>query len=153
MIIGKSGIPMLKVGYPTVSDKYNVVGAVLTGSDKVKFGQLVKYTTTTGYYEKATTNTDIAGIVVATNVKLAEYLEEAVYTNPGEAFNLLLNGYIAVELKDTDTDKVKPNGKVYVTSDAQFSADESSNTELTGYVFTGICEKHGDKVIAEILVK
>lgn len=154
MIIGKSGIPMLKKGYPTMSDKYNVIGGTLVGNEKVEFGQLVKHSDTAGYYEAAKGNTNLAGFVLATNVKVADWNEDIAYTYPGEAFNLLLNGYIAVELKSDVTEaNIKANAKVYVTDAGEITTEESSNKELEGCVFTGVHEKHGKKIIAEILVK
>lgn len=95
-------IKMFMKGYPTVSDKYNVSGGILTGSTPVKFGELVKRTGTAGYFEAIATTVelaDIAGFALATNVKLAEeWPVRTVQINPGEAFNLLINGFIAVEL-------------------------------------------------------
>lgn len=154
MIIGKNGIPMLKVGYPTVSDKYNVVGGILTGNSAVTFGQLVKYTNTPGYYELANNNANIAGFVLATNVKMANEFDSDVYTLPGETFNLLLNGYIAVDLDAEAVDtNILPNKSVYVTSAGKITTEEVSNTKLENCVFTGIYEKHGEVLVAEVLVK
>ena len=105
LIIGKSGIPMFKVGYPTVGDKYNVTGGTLAGTAAVNFGDLVKFSTTKGYFEAITgavTLADIAGFVLATNVKLATEFpgtDESIKVLPGEAFNLLVNGFMAVQLK------------------------------------------------------
>ena len=101
-LIIKNKIPMFMKGYPTVSDKYNVSGGILTGSTPVKFGELVKRSGTAGYFEAiATTVTlaDIVGFALATNVKLAEeWPARTIQINPGEAFNLLINGFIAIEL-------------------------------------------------------
>lgn len=157
-------IPMLKKGYPTVSDKYNVSGAILDGSAAVKFGELVKFGSTKGYFEAAseglTAVTDAAGFVVATNVKLAEgFPGDTVQVNPGEAFNLLVNGFIAVELdEDATKAQVKPNASVCVilATGALTTVDNvSSDTvvALPNVVFTGIVEEHGDTLYAEIYVK
>ena len=104
LIIGKSGIPMFKVGYPTVSDKYNITGGILAGNTAVKFGDLVKFSSTKGYYEAITSTVTLAnipGFVLATNVKLATEwpgTDESVKVLPGEAFNLVLPGsYLAIE--------------------------------------------------------
>ena len=40
MLIIKDKIDMLMKGYPTVSDKYNVAGGVLTGNAAAQFGEL-----------------------------------------------------------------------------------------------------------------
>lgn len=162
LIIGKSGIPMFKVGYPTVSDKYNVTGGTLTGENPVKFGDLVKFSTTKGYYEAITstvTLTDIAGFVLATNVKLATEWpgnDESVKVLPGEAFNLVLPGsYLAIELDTTAVEaNVKANAKVYaIPATGKCTTESASNLELPGVVFTGMVEKHGETLVAEIYVK
>lgn len=70
-LIYKNKIPQLMVGYPTVSDKYNVAGAVLEGTQSVNNGELVTFGSASGGYKKITAITsakDIAGIVLATNV-------------------------------------------------------------------------------------
>jgi len=101
-LIIKDKLQALMNGHPTVSDKYNVGGGILTGSTAAKFGSLVKVTATPGYYEPAagvSAAIKIAGFIVATNVKLAqEWPGTTVQVNPGEAFNLLINGFIAAEL-------------------------------------------------------
>jgi len=150
MII-KDKISMLRKGYPTVSDKYNVAGGILqTGSADVPFGELVAYDSQVGYYKAATSVTgvaDIAGVVLATNVKLSGVWpdeNQAGLVKPAEAFNLMLDGYIAVELDDSvetetvaavaavakitaDTDVVE--GKKYYTRE--------SNSDGIGYLNDG----------------
>src|SRR5690554_99152 len=107
MII-KDKISMLRKGYPTVSDKYNVTGGILqSGSADVPFGELVAYGNQVGYYKAATSVEavgDIAGVVLATNVKLSGVWpdeNQAGLVKPAEAFNLMLDGYIAIELDDS----------------------------------------------------
>ena len=162
LIIGKSGIPMFKVGYPTVSDKYNITGGTLTGTTPVKFGDLVKFSATKGYFEAITgtvTVGDIAGFVLATNVKLATEwpaTEESVKILPGEAFNLALPGsYLAIELDSSAVEaNVKANAKVYaIPATGKCTTVAASNLELPGVVFTGMVEKHGTALVAEIYVK
>lgn len=162
LIINKN-IPMLKAGYPTVSDKYNVAGAVLAGTASVSFGDLVKFSTTKGYYEKATAMTavtDAAGFVVATNVKLnMTYGGENVVTVPGEAFNLLVNGFMAINLDAGATvANIKPNATVAVTlaTGVCTTNDKVSGSTvvlLPNVYFTGTYEMHGTTVCAEIYVK
>lgn len=162
LIIGKSGIPMFKVGYPTVSDKYNVTGGILAGNTAVRFGDLVKFSSTKGYYEAITstvTLADIAGFVLATNVKLATEwpgTDESVKVLPDEAFNLVLPGsYLAIELDSTAVEaNVKANAQVYaIPATGKCTTVSSSNLALPGVVFTGMVEKHGEKLVAEIYVK
>lgn len=162
LIIGKSGIPMFKVGYPTVSDKYNVTGGILAGNTAVRFGDLVKFSSTKGYYEAITstvTLADIAGFVLATNVKLATEwpgTDESVKVLPDEAFNLVLPGsYLAIELDSTAVEaNVKANAQVYaIPATGKCTTVSASNLALPGVVFTGMVEKHGEKLVAEIYVK
>lgn len=156
-------IRAMMVGYPTVSDKYNVAGGILSGSTPVAFGDLVQYDSTTGYYKPATSVSavgDIAGFVLATNVKLTQdWPGTTVQVNGGEAFNLLLNGYIAAKLDSGATSSyVAPGASVYVilatgkltTSD---KASASTIVELPGYKFTGYKETQGSDLVAEICVK
>lgn len=162
LIINQS-IQKMIAGYPTVSDKYNVAGGILSGSTAVKFGELVKVSSTTGYFEPATSVTDvanIAGFALATNVKLAEGFPGTVtQINPGEAFNLMINGFIAAELDSEATvAKVTPNAKVYVilATGKLTTADKADTTkvvELPGYIFTGVIETQGTAKVAEIFVK
>lgn len=162
LIIGKSGIPMFKVGYPTVSDKYNVTGGILAGNTAVRFGDLVKFSSTKGYYEAITstvTLADIAGFVLATNVKLATEwpgTDESVKVLPDEAFNLVLPGsYLAIELDSTAVEaNVKANAQVYaIPATGKCTTVSASNLALPGVVFTGMVEKHGETLVAEIYVK
>jgi hypothetical protein len=160
-LIIKDKIPMFMKGYPTVSDKYNVSGGILTGSTPVKFGELVKHASTAGYFEAITTTVelaDIAGFALATNVKLAEeWPARTVQINPGEAFNVLINGFIAVEL-DADAsianvpavaakavaseDEAVVAGKTYYTRSSS-SAGEGLLNDGT-YAYTEVASPTGN---------
>lgn len=135
-LIIKDKIPMFKKGYPTVSDKYNVSGGILTGSTPVKFGELVKRTGTAGYFEAIASTVDLADIVgftLATNVKLAEeWPARTIQINPGEAFNLLINGFIAIEL---DADASIANVAAVAAKGAA-STDTEVDAEKTYYTRT-----------------
>lgn len=168
-------IKMMITGYPTVSDKYNVAGATLTGDTPVKFGDLVKLSDTKGYFEAIKTGDitedkflKIGGFVLGTNVKLNEtWPEGQVQVNPGEAFNLLVSGFMAVELAEHALEEdIVANGEVYVTADGKITTLNDSNAvedsegndiALYGVVFTGTYENQGTaenpKLIAEIFVK
>lgn len=158
-LIIKDKIPALKVGYPTVSDKYNVAGAVLDpGSAPVQFGDVLAYGATAGYFKKASAITaaaDVAGFIIATNVKLAtDWPGTTVETLPGEAFNLLINGFMAVALDSTAVAaNIKPNVTAYVTAAGKLTTVATNNFALTGVVFTGTYEMHGTTIVAEIYVK
>jgi hypothetical protein len=155
LIINKS-IPMFKKGYPTMSDKYNVAGGILTGDTPVPFGSIVMVSDTPGYFEAPASIADakeIGGIVVATNVKLAqEWPGKTVQVNPGEAFNLLVSGFIAVKV-DTIVSLIT-NTPVYVKADGSFTPTASGNIALPNTVFTGMYEQQADgSYLAEIYVK
>lgn len=163
-LIIKDKIPMFMRGYPTVSDKYDVAGGVLTGTNAVQFGDPVKFSATKGYFEKGTgmaAITDLAGFVVATNVKLAnEWPGQTVQTQPGEAFNLLVKGFIAVELANTAVvANIAANKAVAIVlaTGALTTSGVATAVDIPNCVFTGLYENHGTasapKYFAEILVK
>lgn len=160
-------IQMFMRGYPTVSDKYNVAGAVLAGTEPAQFGDMVKKSATDGYFEViSATNTiadvtEIMGIVVATNVKLAtDWPGTTVKTLPGEAFNLLVSGFIAVELATgVKPAEITPNAAVYATASGGFTTATGTGklAAIPNAVFTGMYENHGStdspKYFAEIYIK
>lgn len=160
LIINKS-IPMFKKGYPTMSDKYNVTGGILTGTTPVPFGSVVVTTDTPGYFKAPSAIADVknvAGIVVATNVKLAqEWPGKTVQVNPNEAFNLLINGFIAVQLAASATiGNVMANAPVAIKADGSFttSNDGEKVADLPNTVFTGMYEQQADGTyLVEIYVK
>ena len=158
-LIYKNKIPALMVGYPTVSDKYNVSGAVLEGTQSVNNGELVTFGSASGGYKKITALTsakDIAGIVLATNVKVATTYpanDENIATKPGEGFNLCIWGYIAIDCDVTAVEAdVKEGATVYVTAAGKCTTVKGANFETT-WTFTGVKEKHGDTLVAEIYMK
>lgn len=163
MLIIKDKIQELMKGYPTVSDKYDVAGAVLAGSTAVQFGDLVKLSSTAGYFEAAagaTTIDEIGGFAVATNVKLAQdWPGTTVQINPGEAFNLLIKGFMAIELDaDATASYIAANKQVCVilSTGKVTTADKYDSTTtpyLPNVVFTGVKELRNSKYIAEIYVK
>lgn len=164
LIINKQ-IPMFMRGYPTVSDKYNVAGGILAGATPVKFGDLVKFSATKGYFEAIgaaditaeNVATTIGGFVVATNVKLnTEWPEGGVEVAPNEAFNLLVNGFIAVELATGAVEaEIVPNGPVHVTAAGKITTPTGTGhiAALPNVVFTGMTELHGTTRYAEVYVK
>ena len=155
MII-KDKLQMLMKGFPTVSDKYNVLPAVLDGTAPVNFGDVVVYSATAGYYTKPATitaATQVAGFVVATNVKLPEnYPGTTIQVNPGEAFNLLHSGYIAVELDSgaVDANVAAGKGVAVLPSGKITTAGVSTAIALTNVTFTGTKETVNGKRYAEI---
>ena len=155
MII-KDKLQMLMKGFPTVSDKYNVLPAVLDGTAPVNFGDVVVYSTTDGYYTKPATITaaaQVAGFVVATNVKVPEnYPGTTIQVNPGEAFNLLHSGYLAIELDSgaVDANVAAGKGVAVLPSGKITTAGVSTAIALTNVMFTGTKETVNGKRYAEI---
>lgn len=156
LIKGKLGIQKMLVGYPTTTD-YDVVAATLSGADVVN-GDVVMYTTDHSIYKKAasvTAATQLAGIVLATNVKVPSTYPAGsmnVPTKAGEQFNLVVRGAVAVEL---DSAAVLANATegavVYVTSAGKLTTVSSSNV-ATNWKFTGVTETQGTAKVAEILM-
>jgi len=171
LIIG-SKIQALMTGYPTISDKYDACGGYLSGTANVKSGELVKKGTNAGEYEAigdagVAGVANVAGFVLATNVKVpAGYPAEAnPETKPGEVFNLLLRGGIAVEVDDV-TGLVE-GGIVYMKKHSSttaltkvLTAVSTNNTALVingkEVRFTGVYEDHGTstnhKYVAEVIL-
>lgn len=172
-LIIKDALPKFKKGYPTVSDKYDVAGAVLSGADPLYFGQMVKSAATKGYFAAVDATqtiaavTDIKGICLATNVKLDEVFGgDDVKTMPGEAFNLMIRGFMAVELAGSGKiAEVLANASVYATASGGFTTATDAAALKTGQtatpipnmVFTGEYENIGTtaapKYLVEIYIK
>lgn len=158
LIYGKTGIPKLMVGYPTVSDKYDVGPAVLEGTTAIYPGDVVMHGSASGAYLPASSLTNIAevaGIALASNVKVpTEYPAPVgpVAIQGGEAFGLLVRGFVAVQL-DADAviaDAVE-GATVYLTSAGKITTVSTSNI-ATPWKFMGITEMHGTAKIAEIVL-
>lgn len=167
-LIIKKSIRKLIKGYPTVSDKYNVQGGLLGGSADAHFGDVLVYGATQGEYAVPTTAisavSDIAGILLGTNVKLATQYPAGpsyeVVTKPGEAINLLLNGYIAVGIDAGATvANIKDGAKVacLLATGALTTSGTANATDVPGWYFTGVYENKGTDLapvyVAEIVIK
>ena len=157
LIKGKLGLQKMFVGYPTVSDKYDVVPATLSGADVVN-GDVVMYTTDHSVYAKAASITaaaQLAGVVLATNVKVPSTYPAGsanVPTKAGEQFNLMVRGYIAVELDSAaDLANAKEGAVVYCTAAGKLTTVANSNV-ATNWKFTGVTETQGTAKVTEILM-
>ena len=176
-LIIKNKIQELMQGYPTISDKYDVAPAVLEGATAVKAGQLVAMGTTAGRYTALATTTtaaQIAGFVLATNVKVPNTYPASTVDQTyvaGDAFNLMIRGFIAIPLAPkcasetdgaTERAKVKNGGQVAVfltgaqagqmTYSGATSSDTSAvtATNIPGAYFTGLTEVVDGVCLAEI---
>ena len=152
-LIIKDKIQSLMVGYPTVSDKYDVEGGL--ANETLRFGDLV-VAESVGVYKKVDA-TKVDGIVLATNVKLnTSYPADAEgpVTVKGEAFNVLIKGRVAVALDSDATKEAVVKG-----ADAKLSAAHklsTTGTAIAGNVsikFTGFYEMQGTTIVAEVEVK
>ena len=146
------------VGYPTVSDKYDVGPAVLEGSASINPGDVVMYGSASGSYLPAsslTVMTQVAGIALATNVKVPSTYPAPlgpVPYQPGEAFGLLVRGFVAVACDTTAVStNIKEGAIVYLTAAGKVTTVSSSNIE-TPWRFTGIQETKDSVIVAEIVL-
>lgn len=158
LILGKDGVQKLMVGYPTVSDKYDIGPGSVEGSDPIAPGDIVMHGSAHGLYKPAATISDfaqIAGIALATNVKVpTEYPAPAgpVPFQPGEAFGLLVRGFVAIAL-DADAviaDAVE-GAPVYLTAAGKATTVSTDNI-ATPWKFMGVNELHGSEKVAEIVM-
>lgn len=146
MIIGKK-IKELMQGYPTISDKYNVDGGYFEATEDaeaVEFGAVLSYGSTTGHYTvKDITSADqVAGILIASNIKLATtYPAEAnIKVVDGDYIGVMTQGGIAVVLADSAVvADIKEGAKAYVTADGKFTTVADGNFDINAK-FTGVVE-------------
>lgn len=161
-LILKDKISALMKGYPTVSDKYDVKPASLASTSAAgHFGDIVKYNGD-GFYTVASTDntitkaTDVAGVLLATNVKLIEDFFEGssmtAITHPGEAFNLCFKGYVALELAaGTDLTTIKDGAQVGLTAAGKATLSTTASTIAMPWYFTGVTETATDgTLLAEV---
>ena len=157
LILGKSGIQKLMAGYPTVSDKYDVAPATLESGTAYN-GSVMMHGTAHSLYKVAASLTDaseVAGVLLATNVKTPTTWPAgsgSVATVAGEQFNLIVKGFVAVEL-DADavlTDALE-GASVYVTAAGKLTTVPTSNI-LLPWKFTGVTELQGSAKLAEIVL-
>ena len=158
LILGKDGFKKLMAGYPTVSDKYDVAPATLESGTAYN-GSVMKHGSAHSLYVVASSvaaASDIAGVLLATNIKVPSVWPAgsgSVATNAGEQFNLIVRGFVAVEL---DADAVLADAvegaPVYITSAGKLTPDSSGNIALS-WKFTGVTELDGTAKLAEIVIE
>lgn len=154
-------LPKLLKGYPTVSDKYDVAGGTLkAGSEKIEVGTVLAYTDVAGVYAAATASdaAKVAGVACAPNVKLTDSWEGdgKTYVHAGEAVNILVRGFVAVEVDKLDG--ITPNAAVNLSAAGALTAGEG--TAISNWVFTGetydrVLDKSADthQYLAEVEIK
>lgn len=149
LIIG-SKLPLFKLGYPTVSDKYNVDPGILSTSaaEGVAYGTILAYGEASGKFivwDGADVK-KIVGPMCAVNVKLADPWTNEVKVMPGEACSPLRDGYIALAI-DPATDLTAIVEGTAVTAKV---ADGKvvlgiGGTVIPGWYFTGLTEVKATK--------
>ena len=162
LILGDK-VPYLMKGKPTISDKYDVSPATIASTSAVGHpGDIVKFDGK-GFFEVVdsthtiTKATDVAGIILAPNVKLVNDFfggvkAEAVYQT-GEAFDLCFKGAIALELDSAvELTAVKQNGTCYLTSAGKLTTTSASNIAMP-WTFTGVTETDmAGRKLAEVII-
>lgn len=165
-------IKKLQKGYPTRTAKEQTEGGVLGGDYELAPGQLVKFGVQAGEYNAVnatasiTLASQVAGIALATNVKLVnKYPGESLDAPfvPGEAINLMTSGYIAVALTGLSATTISgtiPTEAEKATAEAAAKAAVVEGTAVTcdktgafgtgsitlNAVYTGIYEVVGSSV-------
>lgn len=139
-LILNQSLKKLTKGYPTRTAKEQVEGGILGGTDNLVPGQVVCFGAQPGEFTATFAAAKIAGIALATNVKLVtEYPGESKDAPfvPGEAINLMISGYIAVALADGTTTVNEGDGAT--TEDGLTWSVVSGDDEAIAY-FTGVVE-------------
>lgn len=152
-LIIKNKLTQMFKGYPTVSDKYNVQGGILEEGEIV-YGDFLTNGSATGFYKKAEAATDkILGIALAQNVKVPNVYPAGpnyeVTTVAGETVNLLVRGFVAVELKAGDTPAEGDAVGLAVVDGTVVATTDTTNALENSY-FTGVTETVKGVLLAEI---
>lgn len=164
-LIIKNKLQSLMRGYPTVSDKYDVAPAVLEGDTAVKAGAPVALTSVAGRYTavgSSTTISQIAGFVLASNVKVPNVYpastDDQTYVS-GEAFNLMIKGFIAVPVTLASAETITNGQAAYIIiggasagmiTVSGHTETGGTATQLPGAYFTGETEVVNGETLAEI---
>ena len=141
-LILKDKIKKLTKGYPTRTAKEQVEGGVLGGTVNLLPGEVVLFGAQPGEFVAPTIfdATKIAGIALATNVKLVtEYPGKSLDAPfvPGEAINLMISGYIAVKAGSfTGTDKATIEANVKTAFTTGNYKEGTGATTADGKLFT-----------------
>lgn len=164
-LIIKDKIDSLMCGYPTVSDKYNVRGATLASDSEIGHFGDIALIDGNGYFKVASATTtvasadDVAGVLLATNVKLVTDIfggsNAEAETRPGEAFNLLVDGYVALPVDLTESTAAAEKAKIKEGTAAKITTTgkvSPTGTIDCGWKFTGITTIVGTKLLAEVVV-
>ena len=149
LILGANGFDKLKLGYERnvnqIETRTFTVAA--TETDGILPGDLLVCTDTTQVYAKPSATTDkIAGIALATNVKVDRYFpqsEDGVPFMPGDRGAALIHGDIAVKLYGTAP--AEGDAVYYDLTNKAFTKSSSGTLAVPGARFTG--ETEGDTTV------
>ncbi len=138
-------LPLFKLGYPTVSDKYNVDPGILSTSvaEGVPYGTVLAYGEASGKFivwDGADVK-KVVGPMCAVNVKLADPWTNEVKVMPGEACSPLRDGYIALAIDPaTDLTAIVEGTPVTATVAEGKVVLGLGGTVIPGWYFTGLTE-------------
>ena len=144
-LILNQSLKKLTKGYPTRTAKEQVEGGIVAStSANVLPGEIVCFTSTAGEFTATFSAAKIAGIALATNVKLVtEYPGESKDAPfcPGEAINLMISGYIAVALANAAAE-IKEGDPATTADGKTWSVGTAENAiaYFTGVVENGLAE-------------
>ena len=149
LILGANGFDKLKLGYERNVNQIETraFAVASTETDGIMPGDLLVCTAQTQVYKKASaTNDVIAGIALATNVKVDRYFpqsEDGVPFMPGDRGAALIHGDIAVKLYGTAP--TEGQAVYYDLANKAFTTESSGTLAVPGARFTG--ETEGDVTV------
>ena len=149
LILGANGFDKLKLGYERNVNQIETrtFTVASTETDGILPGDLLVVTGQTQVYAKASSASDkVAGIALATNVKVDRYFpqsEDGVPFMPGDRGAVLIHGDIAVKLYGTAPQE--GDAVYYDLTNEAFTTTSASNLAIPGARFTG--ETEGDVTV------
>ena len=164
-LIYGSNVPKLQLGYQTEVNNKGVKGGTIAGNTPVPFGAVVAYGNETGFYTAVTNQTSggaIAGFALGTLISVpSDYpASDATSYKPGQAFNLMVKGSLAVEIANiagvTNVSNIVEGADLYVhLTDGNLTtyvnAADTTNypnyAKVEGAKFTGIYEDQGTNTV------
>jgi hypothetical protein len=146
LILGKDGFSKLKLGYERNVNQIETRAFTVAATETAGIlpGDLLVCTSATQVYKKAASASDkVAGIALATNVKVDQYFpqsDDGVKFMPGDKGAVLIHGDIAVKLYGTAP--VEGDAVYYDLTNHAFTKSSDGTLALPGARFTG--ETEGD---------
>lgn len=144
LILGAKGFNKLQLGYEINASqiKTRAFTVAATEVNGILPGDLLAVTGATQVYKKLATSGDkIAGIALATNVKVDPYFpqsEDGVRFLPGDKGGACIYGDVAVKLHGTAPSE--GDAVYYSTTNNAFTKDSTGTIAFPGARFTGVTE-------------